>query len=295
MANIFEEYKAQFRKHDNGLNQLILINVTIFVLINALGIVGNNVLSITDSFITLPKDLNELLVKPWTIFTYMFHHLLFTNGGFWHLFQNMLALYFFGRSLKELIDNQRFISIYILGGVFAAIVFILTYNLIPHYAAQPTTGLVGASASVYAISVALVTLSPRYAFYLPFFGKIEVRYIVLTYIIISLLSINVQSGNAGGNIAHLGGALMGWLYVKFLQSGTDLGNWMHQIIPFFKNISKPAPPKMKVSHKQTKSNTSSFQNINSQEKIDIILDKIKVSGYSSLTKDEKKTLFDASE
>lgn len=297
MANIFEEYKAQFRRHDNSLNQLILINITVFVFINALGIIGSNVITTADSFIALPRSLETLLVRPWTLVTYMFHHQLFTLGGLGHLFSNMIALWFFGRSLKGLIDNQQLVSIYILGGLFAGVIFLLTHNFIPYYASQSVGGLVGASASVYAISVALVMLSPHSAFHIPFVNiRIELRYVVLAYILISFLSINVQSGNAGGNIAHLGGALMGWIYIKALQKGTDLGNWMHQIIPFFKNIFKPSP-RMKVSYKETTQQkaTSSFQQINSQEKIEIILDKIKVSGYSSLTKEEKQILFDASE
>ena len=298
MANIFEEYKAQFRKQDNSLNQLILINITVFVLINTLGIVGSEIITTVDGLLALPKNLHILLVRPWTLITYMFHHQLFTLGGLGHLFSNMLALWFFGKSLKGLIDNQRFTSIYILGGLFAAAIFLITHNFLPYYSSQNVSGLVGASASVYAISVALVTISPRYGYNIPLIGRIEVRYIVLTYIVISFLSLNVKTGNAGGNVAHLGGAFLGWVYIKSLQNGTDLGKWIHQIIPSFKRLFLPSP-KMKVSHSQpnntNSSNSTSFQNTNTQEKIDIILDKIKVSGYSSLTKDEKQVLFDASE
>ncbi len=290
MASIIEEYKAQFRKPNNALIQLILINVSVFVLINLLALFGTEVVLFVDKNIILPKSFTELLYKPWALFTYMFHHLLFAKGGFSHLFQNMLALWFFGGELAKLIDGKKIISIYLLGGLFAGFTFLVVYNFIPYYMGLGNVALVGASGSVFAISVALPTLSPRYGFNIPFVGKIEVRYIVLVFILISVFSL--KGSNAGGEVAHLGGALMGWIYARGLKKGKNLGSFIEGFFLFVQKMFKPKP-KMKVTHHNKTAPAPVIRT--SQEDVDAILDKIKDSGYASLSKTEKQKLFDASE
>ena len=160
--------------------------------------------------------------------------------------------------------------------------------------------MVGASAAVYAITVAAATLVPNYTFFLLFFGPVKIKYIAGFYIVISFLG--SVGGNAGGNIAHLGGALMGYVYIKQLQSGTDWGAWVGGVMRFFKSFFVKQP-KMKVSQKRTKtystansskSSSSTASNIADQAEIDKILDKISQSGYESLSKEEKQKLFNAS-
>jgi len=157
--------------------------------------------------------------------------------------------------------------------------------------------MVGASAAVYAITVAAATLLPNYTFHLLFIGAVRIKYIALFYIVLSFLG--SVGGNAGGNIAHLGGAFIGYFYIRQLQGGNDIGKWVIGIMTFFQSFFTKQS-KIKVTHKEQRS-TSSRGSSNSsgapqpaQVEIDAILDKISQSGYESLSKDEKQKLFNAS-
>jgi hypothetical protein len=152
--------------------------------------------------------------------------------------------------------------------------------------------MVGASASINAIVVAAATLLPDYTFFLLFIGAVRIKYIAAIIVFLSFLG--TIGGNAGGNIAHLGGALMGFIYIKQLQAGVNWGGWVTSVIGFFKNLFKPKP-KVKVTYrKEAKSKSPSSFNKASQEEIDAILDKISDHGYEKLTKEEKEKLFNAS-
>jgi hypothetical protein len=155
--------------------------------------------------------------------------------------------------------------------------------------------MVGASAAVYAMTVAAATLMPNYSFHLLFFGPVRIKYIALFYIIISFMG--SVGGNAGGNIAHLGGALIGYVYIKQLQSGNDIGKWVIGLMDFFKSFFTKQS-NIKVTHKSNRATSrGSSKNTNSQPEqaeIDSILDKISQSGYESLSQAEKQKLFNAS-
>jgi len=153
---------------------------------------------------------------------------------------------------------------------------------------------VGASAAVFAVVVAAATLLPDYTFFLLFLGPVRIKYIAAFYVIISFLG-SVGS-NAGGEIAHLGGALMGFVYIKQLQSGANWGSWITATLDWFKNLFT-AKPKVKVTYRNSETSSpkkSSTKPSVSQDEIDVILDKISDGGYESLTKDEKEKLFNAS-
>jgi len=211
----------------------------------------------------------------------------------------MLMLYWFGRLIVEYLGNQKLINLYILGALAGGTIYLLVHNLIPYY--QERYGvMVGASAAVYAIAIAAATLVPNYTFHLVFIGPVKIKYIAGFGILLSFLG--TVGGNAGGNIAHLGGAFIGYIYIKQLQSGNDWGNWVSRIMMFFKSFFVKQS-KIKVSHKKTKaqrksstnSNTSSTAaNLFNQAEIDAILDKISQSGYESLSTEEKQKLFNAS-
>jgi hypothetical protein len=198
----------------------------------------------------------------------------------------MLGLYWFGRIIHEFIGNRRLINLYILGGLAGGILYLIFYNTIPFFIKQADASvMLGASASVFAISAAAATLVPDYRFNLLFIGPVRIVFIVGFYIIVSF--IGMKQGNAGGNIAHLGGAFLGFAYIKFLQRGTDIGKPINVIAGWIKNIGKP---RMKVY-----SNKNKTLSHPSQKEIDAILDKISRSGYESLSKEEKEKLFKASQ
>ena len=215
----------------------------------------------------------------------------------------MLILFWFSKLIVEYLGNDKVISLYVVGALAGGIAYLIVYNVIPFYMDSATniSGMVGASAAVYATVVAAATLLPNYTFYLLFFGPVKIKYIAAFYIVISFLG--SVGANAGGNVAHLGGALVGYVYIRQLQSGTDLGAWVIQFIDFVKSFFVKKST-IKVTHKKEKVKTSrtrkssgsaiSSSSNASQEEIDAILDKISHSGYESLTKSEKQKLFNAS-
>lgn len=285
---IWDDYKAEFDKTNNALIQFILVNVSVFVIISLFNLFG---LDFVGRYLTLPSFLGDLLLKPWTIVTYAFMH-----GGLGHILMNMIGLYLFGRIIADLIGNSKLISLYFLGAISAALAFVLIYNLNPEFISVHGY-LVGASGSVFAIGVAAATLVPDYRFRPPFIGPIKISYIVAFYVFMSILG--TKGDNAGGNYAHLGGALLGWFYIKQLQQGNDLGKPVFVVIDFFTSLFKKKD-KLKVSYsakkKSTSPGSSPVANSNvSQAEIDKILDKISQSGYESLSKEEKKKLFSASQ
>jgi membrane associated rhomboid family serine protease len=252
---------------------------------------------------TLPSVISEFLKEPWTLFTYSFAH-YFNYGdpalnyrgadvGIFHILMNMLVFYWFGRLFVEYLGSDKLIALYVLGGLAGGLLYLLMYNTIPYFIAQPST-LVGASAAVYAVVVAVAVLLPNYTFFLLFLGPVRIKYIAAFYIVISFLG-SVGS-NAGGNIAHLGGALIGFVYMKQLQSGVNWGGWVSITIDWFKDLFKPRA-RVKVSYRKEKEagpRKPGGKPAVSQDELDAILDKISAGGYESLTKDEKEKLFNAS-
>ncbi|RDC64082.1 rhomboid family intramembrane serine protease [Adhaeribacter pallidiroseus] len=297
MTSIFDDIRNAFRLR-NALNQLILINVIVFVVLLLLRVIlristhSDDVFETILDYIAMPANPSVLLTRPWTIFTYFF-----THREFFHIIFNMLNLYWFGMIIREYLGDKKLVSLYLLGGLAGGIFFVLFYNLIPYYQTRAIFAtMIGASASVLAVTVAAATLLPNYTFNLLFIGPVKIKFIAAFFV---LLSISGAIGdNAGGNLAHLGGALIGFIFIKQLQRGKDLGRPIHAVGDFFQNLFKPRVP-MKVTYKNQSRTTSVFSSSPggepSQTEIDIILDKISRSGYESLSKDEKQKLFRASQ
>jgi len=296
--SILEEFKDAFNKPNNSHVQLIIINVVIFLVLGILNVIADlggigELFYTIDKQFMIPPTMGEFFTRPWTMITYMFNH-----GGLMHILFNMLWFYFFGRLIIEYLGNEKLISIFIVGGLAGAVAYLFMYNAIPYYIDRSGgPGMVGASGAINAVIVASAALLPNYAVNLLFFGSVRIKYIALFFIALSLLGIT--GGNAGGNIAHLGGAGIGYLYIKSLQGGTDIGRWVIVVMNFFKSFFL-RQPKMTVSGKKKKSKTtastssSTMSNVADQKEIDAILDKISQSGYESLSKEEKQQLFNAS-
>ena len=298
MAGIFEDLKRTFRQ-GNIVIRLIYINVAVFVLSLLLSVVlGLFNISIAALLrnLYLPADLLQILRRPWTPVTYMFMH-----AGVWHLLGNMLWLYWFGRLFLYFFSAKHLRGLYVVGGLLGGLLYVIAYNLFPVFSNQLYSAtLVGASASVLAIAIATAVREPEYRINLMFIGPVRLKYFALFIVLFDALY--VGSNNAGGHIAHLGGALAGWWFARGVSQGRDITRWVNVCIDtigglFSKRERKPRKPKMKV-HSYNNSRSADYD-YNARKKaqsdeIDNILDKLKKSGYSSLSDEEKRRLFEAS-
>ncbi len=304
MSGLFDDFRSEFNKPNNTLVQLILVNTVIFLTVLLMYIIFNMsqrpeyyVFAVRQ--LALPASVNEFLHRPWTLVTYFFSH-----EDIWHILSNMLFLYWFGRLVDEYLGSRRLVSLYIVGGLAGGLTYMLIYNLVPYF--QPALAnaqLIGASAAAFSVAVGAATLLPNYTFHLLLIGPVRIKYIAFFFIILSLAQSVGQ--NAGGNLAHLGGALTGFLFIKLLQNGTDLGRPVYWVMDGWQGLFRKKPA-VKVSYKQRSSAqatstyasagaSSATVSIPDQDEIDAILDKISRSGYESLTREEKQKLFRASQ
>ena len=242
------------------------------------------------SNISLPLSLAGLLHKPWTLITYMFVHV-----ELMHIFWNMITLFWFGQILSSFTDSKKIIPLYLMGGIAAGLVTILLVTLVPTFNVFTGLPLIGASAGVTAIIIASASLVPNYRMNLMFIGPVKLLYVALFVLFIDVLSV-ASYNNVGGNLAHLGGAIMGFIFIQQYKKGRDLSKWINSFLNWISRVFKTSPKsKMKVAYKRTVSDEEyNYKKNVTQQQIDAILDKISKSGYESLSKNEKDILFKAS-
>jgi membrane associated rhomboid family serine protease len=257
----------------------------VFVLVSILNLFRflmndqGEVLSFVIRQLMLPASFITYIKQPWSIITYMFLH-----EDFLHILFNMLWLFWLGSILHEYLGNKKVYTAYFLGGIFGGVFYMICYTIFPVFKTSISTSFaLGASAGVLSVIVATATLLPNYSIRLLFFGDVRLKWLALGTVVLDMISI--PSSNAGGHIAHLGGALFGFLYIKYLYQKTIIPSWL---IGLF--VRKP---KMKVHYRTTYMKTSD-KDTPSEEDINTILDKISKTGYDSLSKKEKETLFKAS-
>ncbi len=291
MSELLNSIRSNFRFTDS-VQRLLLINIIVFLLFRILNAITTlfmvNFISFENIsyWLAVPADLSKLLIRPWTLITYMFYH-----WDFFHLFFNMLLLFWMGKIFQEYLGAKKLVSTYILGGISGAALYIAAYNLFPLFSNHLYNSFaLGASASVLAIIVGAATLLPDYPIHLLLIGQVKLKWIALIIILSDLISIS--GNNAGGHLAHIGGALYGFIYIRQLRSGRDIAAWFTKLIQFFKPGKKP---RMKV-HRSASTSDAEFivTKKSRQEKLDQILDKISKSGYGSLSQEEKDYLFKAS-
>lgn len=293
---MFDEFKSAFQRHNNAHIQLIIINIIVFVILGLLYVFLKvsgflDVFKLIHDQFSIPPKFADFIQRPWTLITYAFAHSL---DDFFHIIMNMLMFFWFGRLFVEYLGSDKLIALYVLGALAGGTAYLLMFNFIPYFVQQSDfAGMVGASAAIYAIVVATATLLPDYTFFLLFLGPVKIKYIAAVGILISFLG--TVGSNAGGNIAHLGGALIGFVYLRQLQAGNNWGSWVTITLEWFKGLFKPRSH-VKVSYRKNESGKRSYKASSSvsQEELDAILDKISAGGYESLTKDEKEKLFNAS-
>ncbi len=287
--NISDEIKRTFKIGSN-LTRLIYINLAIFIIVNIVEIfyfLFNHHDSYSLFLLTfaVPADLSILIRKPWTLITYMFLH-----KNFLHILFNLLWLYWFGRIFLEYLGEKKLVGVYLLGGIAGAFLYNLSYNLLPVFRQQlPLSYALGASASIMAIVVAISVYVPNHTVYLLFFGRVKIIYIAIVgFLVTSVFDFSI---NTGGKIAHIGGALFGYIYILRYRKGHDLTRGLNKLLDSIFSFFKPKP-KIKVTHKHTETDHEyNRRKAEERSEIDRILDKIAKSGYDNLTKDEKDLLF----
>jgi membrane associated rhomboid family serine protease len=290
---LLDDIKFQFRT-GNILMQLIYINGGIFLAMMMLRVLmfltgSADIYEQLSFYVTIPASLKTLLFRPWTLVTHMFVH-----AGFLHIIFNMMWLYFGGTLFLTFHDSKKLLSTYLLGGFTGALFFILGMNLFPVFQASvPYSFAEGASAAVLAIIVAVATTAPNYIVRLVLLGPVKLKYIAIVSVLLDILLI--PGGNAGGHMGHLGGAFFGFVFASQLKQGRDLT--VDFLKPYFWLREKwtNRNNRIKVVHRKPKSDYDyNAEKASKQEQVDAILDKIKRSGYDSLSAKEKEILFKAS-
>jgi membrane associated rhomboid family serine protease len=277
--NIIEEIKKRYSS-GNIIEKLILINIGVFVLTLLMTVFSKlyngNANFIVDWF-ALDDRFDSMFIKPWSIISYGFLH-----GGFLHILFNLIGLYFIGNLFLQYFSEKQLLTFYILGTFFGGVLYILSQNYFPLFEGKATY-LVGASAGVSAIFVGVATYIPKYELKIRFIGYVKLWYLAAIWVGLDVLGL--IGTNAGGNFAHLGGALFGFLYV-IKGSNKEISLFDH-----FGNLFKKKEKPLKTVYK-SKENKNERSNVNlNQKQIDTILDKISKSGYDTLTKSEKEFLF----
>jgi len=308
LDSIWKDVKKEF-SYGNMVTRIIFVNVGVFLFVYLVKLILRIVhggdpsfdpaFDNFSNFLSLSGNLFYDLTHPWVLFTHMFLHF-----GFFHILWNMLFLYWFGRIVGDFIGNQRVLPLYLLGGLSGAVAYLVFANV-----AYGGEGIAyGASGAVNAIVVAAAVISPDYIIRLLFLGDVKLKFIAAIVVLFSLMGV-ADLSNTGGNIAHLGGALFGWFFILKLREGNDLSIGVNRLLDKIVNFYKGVPEKVKAKTRKgpkmayknpnkkqrTRGNAASDAvDLSHQEKIDSILDKIKQSGYESLSSAEKEYLFNAS-
>ncbi len=279
----------------SSLTRLIYINCGVFLALKiiyslfSLTGTGKNFYPLLLEWIGVPADPEYLLYRPWTLFTYMF-----TQFEFLHLLFNMLWLYWFGSFFLNYFSQRQLTGVYLWGGLCGAFLYIAAYNIFPYFdqITRLSSWAIGSSASVMAIDFAVCTYLPRHKVYIFLIGPVKLIYLALFTALIDILSI--PYGNAGGHIAHLGGALFGWLFVAGIRKNKDLSSGIAYLTDKLTKLFTPRK-KMRVKYKKKVSDMNdqeyNMYKKRQENKINNILDKISKSGYESLTREEKEILF----
>ena len=284
--NILDDLKLQYRT-GGMVQKLIFWNIGLFVVFSLLEVVlkFSNVAFHYFEFVALSSNTAEFLTKPWTLITFNFFH-----ATILHLIFNLLVLHFAGRLFNTYFTDKQLFGVYLLGGIFSGLTFVLTY-----FVFGTASLLVGASGAIMALLIATTVYAPFMLLRFPLIGVVKLWHVASVILLVDLIQLPLE--NTGGHIAHLGGAFFGFVYIKFLKSGTDLTKPISALFDALANVFKPSKkaPFKKVHRNTTKKSVNSFQQNKdfTQRQIDEILDKISKSGYDSLTKEEKEFLFKA--
>ena len=284
---IWNDIKASFSR-GSVITRLIYINLGVFIFFRIIQLIaffsGNSFTLI--QYFELPSEISLFLKQPWSLITYMFLHF-----NFLHILFNLLVLYWFGRIFLDYYDQEQLLGLYFLGGIAGGLFYMIVFNMAPVFSqVVKFSYLLGASASIIAVLIAAAIRDPNRDIYLFLIGRVPLKFLA-AFMIISYI-IGISTSNAGGNLAHLGGALMGWIFVAALGKGTDITSFVSFTINRTGRLFKPKT-RIQVIHRQPPRDDYEYnrQKAAEQNELNRILDKIGNEGYESLTKEEKDTLF----
>ncbi|MBI1780084.1 MAG: rhomboid family intramembrane serine protease [Sphingobacteriales bacterium] len=301
--------RTLFGDDNNSLFNLIVINVVAFVLLYFVliifylthsseqsEVVRQTFMNSVFKWVAVPAKLSDLLYRPWTIITHMFAHL-----SVWQVIGNMFWLWAFGYILQDLTGNDKIIPVYIYGSIAGIILYLLSFNLIPILQPLLTTDMYyGGGAGVMAVAVATTVLTPDYRIFRQLNGGIPLWVITMVYVLVDFAGL--ANDSFAHHFAHLGGAIMGFIFISRLKKGHDMGEWMNNAWDWIINLFNPAKPskKQKPVKEQVFYNTGGRRPFKktanvTEQRIDEILDKISQKGYHMLTEEEKEILRKASE
>ncbi|MBQ4344596.1 MAG: rhomboid family intramembrane serine protease [Muribaculaceae bacterium] len=289
------------------LMRLIYVNIAVFLVIR-IGAIVCMFAGVSElvwlRWFELPSMPQWLCDTPWTVVTYMFSHF-----DVLHILFNMLWLYWFGTVFMLTGTQKQVFALYLYGGIGGALLYLLAFNTLPAFAGQASL-LIGASASVIAIVVATAVIHPEYRMGLLFIGSVSLKWIAI--ITLGLFMLGLTGNNAGGHVAHVGGAVVGLIYGLCFKNGRDITKPFNKLIDRMVvafsggvRVKRPKAKRFTKSHKKQQTETAQKQSQDKRQKdinatpedqaaLNAILDKIKKSGYSALTADEKRRLFEVS-
>jgi len=280
----------------NALTWLIILNALFFVTILFIKVIYDLTAGTStatdisiDNWVAMPAGGYSFLTRPWTIITYMFSH-----NSIWYLISSLLWLWCFGYILQDLVGNNKLFPVYLYGGFFGAIFFLIAANFIPSIHAHATEySLMGAGTSVMAVAIATTAFAPGYRIFPMLNGGIPLWVLTLIFAAIDFATIGRSNGAVA--VAHIAAGLTGFLFVYQLRRGSDMGRWLINFINWINDLFNPEKKQKQQEHfyKATRKPFEKSHHF-SQQKLDEILDKINEEGYNHLTEEEKEFLKKAS-
>lgn len=271
-------------RQGNTVNHLLFWNIVVFLGLNILRLIAFITkqpapFDWTYEQLAMNVPLGAFILKPWGLVTYMFTHV-----GIFHALFNMINLYWFGNLFRDFLGNKRVLPLYLLGGIAGGLLYLLSASLFPGYVGS---SMVGASAAIMCILVASATLMPNFEIGLMFLGSVKLKWLAIALVLLGLISI--PDGNIGGLISHMGGSLLGFLYIRILQAGTDLCQpliWLFD----FNNRRQQRPVTRKFKPRKSPLKVVKKAEDKDPSRLDQLLDKINERGYNSLSAEEKAWL-----
>ncbi|MFN0015084.1 MAG: rhomboid family intramembrane serine protease [Saprospiraceae bacterium] len=306
LRSIWDDLRYTFRT-GNMVTLLIIINFGIFVLVNIVLLILLILKGAEEApfalqegleWLCMPASIRTLLYQLWSPLTHMFLH-----ESFWHVLSNIAFLSIFGMVVSDLLGNRRVLPVYLLGGLAGGFVFMLSAQFAPYVGSYA----LGASGAVMALGGAAMVMAPDYRVPLFLLGDVKVKYIVIVLLLFDLIGV-ANKYNSGGHLAHLGGFAMGCLFVYRLRDSHDLAEPVNRILDYVSGWFSSSG-RLTVSHSRRRAKKAASgtpfaatrggqapqdEETNHQQQLDVILSKIKASGYESLTAEEKEFLYNAS-
>lgn len=249
-------------RRQNVMIKLIIANVAVFLLLHLLSfafLVARVDFS-PARWLVLPGDFLSLLLSPWTIVTYMFVH-----TDFLHILANMLWLYCFGFIFLELYSERQMLKVYFVGGLAGALSFLIASLIVP------SPGLMGASAAVMAVAAAAVVTRPDYSVRFWLVGSVKIKWVALFFVAFALLTTRLDYSAVTAHASHLGGIAVGVVFALYRKFGAHLITRRRK-----KGIILPPLHREKCGF--------------DEQRLDELLDRVRVSGYNSLSKAERDEL-----